>query len=145
MRLDRISNEKLPVYETWSRNVVVLARVFFWKWAPSQLECKSSECARMQLIGYEINLLNKVWQYIYIYWKIFTISSEKAWVYKTCQKTWKDNSLWDMVTRCCGFRGGIFLKVSSLSATMLTLEDARAHALNWLRDQPFEQGMIICI
>ena len=45
-----------------------------------------------------------------------------------------------MVTRCCGFRGGIFLKVNSFSAIMLKTECVCT--IHWLRDQPFEQGMI---
>ena len=46
----------------------------------------------IQLIGSEINLSNKVWQYIYIYIymyvyiEIFSISSEKAWVYEIWQE-----------------------------------------------------------
>ena len=49
-----------------------------------------------------------------------------------------------MVTRCCGFYEGLFLKASSLSSRMQKFRmRARADAINWLRDQPFEQGMII--
>ena len=32
-------------HETWSRDVVVFTKVFFWKCALSQLQCKSSESA----------------------------------------------------------------------------------------------------
>ena len=46
--------------------------------------------------------------------------------------------------RCCGFDEGIFLKVSSLSAIMQKFRvRGYAHSMNWLRDQPFEQGMTI--
>ena len=51
-----------------------------------------------------------------------------------------------MVTRCCGFYEGLFLKVSSLSTIMQKFRiRGCAHSINWLRDQPFEQGMIIYI
>ena len=47
-----------------------------------------------------------------------------------------------MVMRCCGFYEGHFLKVSSLSTRMQKFR-MHAHSINWLRDQPFEKGMII--
>ena len=49
-----------------------------------------------------------------------------------------------MVTRCCGFHEGFFLKVSSLSAIMQKFR-IRANTINWVRDQLFEQGMVIYI
>ena len=56
------------------------------------------------------------------------------------------SSLWDMVTRCCGFCEGLFLKVSSLSTRMQNFRmRGCAHSINWLRDQPFEQGMTMYI
>ena len=41
---------------------------------------------------------------------------------------WARSSLWDMVSRCCGFHEGFFLKVSFLSAIVLTLGGARARS-----------------
>ena len=51
---------------------------------------------------------------------------------------------WYMVTRCISFYEGHFLKSCSLSATMQELTMIRTR-INRLRDQPFEQSMIIYI
>ena len=50
-----------------------------------------------------------------------------------------------LVRRYCGFCEGLFLKVSSFSTRIQSSEYARAHSINWLRDQHFEQGMTIYI
>ena len=53
-------SQKLAVYETWSRDVVVFSREFFSESELSRSYNAKVQNARTQLIGYEFNLLNKV-------------------------------------------------------------------------------------
>ena len=63
--------KRIGFYETWSRDVVVFIRIVLKVSSFSAIMQKLRIRARTQLIGYEIKLLNKVWQYIHLYIYIY--------------------------------------------------------------------------
>ena len=40
-KVKKTTDQKAWVYDTWSADCMIFARVIFWKWAPSQLEYKN--------------------------------------------------------------------------------------------------------
>jgi len=52
---------------TWSADVSVFMKVISWNRDHYQLDCSLSQWYIYQLIGYKINILNKVWLIIYNY------------------------------------------------------------------------------